>query len=206
MKRDKWKNLVSKKQPLLTPVKRKCKGGFPCGTKPGQGGLAEVGGVAESVETSFWDMPFIKQIIGRDIYSEDEEQPVDNQKLAAELADKILALKKGATPEEVEEVVDEVVDEIDDVSEDPEDPDKMGLIRFVKGAHLVYKRQTEDGSYEELWVYQIDKLDSGSRLKKAILAGTDVELDTLMSADQKQQAELWTAGNAQMIKITGLPN
>ena len=31
-----------------------------------------------------------------------------------------------------------------------DDPDRQGLIRTVKGAHLVYKRKQEDGTYDEL--------------------------------------------------------
>jgi len=170
----------------------------------------------ESVETAFWDMPFIKEILGYDPmnkFAEDEEvsnkdkSPI-NDELTDELVDKIISLKdKKLSPEQKEAEVEKIVDELaTDATGEPEDPDKMGLIRFVKGAHLVFKRQAEDGTYEELWIYQIDRHNSGSKIKKAILAGTDIDLDTEQSEDGKQSCEMWTVGNAQMVKIEGLPN
>lgn len=87
------------------------------------------------------------------------------------------------------------------------DPDRQGEIRKVENAHLVYKRQTEDGTFDELWVYNIDKNDDHYlSTKKAILAGTDIPDDALVSSDKKQRYELITMGNAQLLKIYGLPN
>lgn len=305
MKREKWKNTISKRNPILTPIKRKCKGGYPCGTRPGDGGLADGGGVSEgagsipvysiekatlylekgyklevvfdtktkktrssiittdnntlgrirtdtrdlimdkvplkivdnakyrtvwgydysfdpkkkvseSTETAFWDMPFIKQTLGVNLFDkhvEDEEEvkdgDPDKDKLANDIVDKILALnkkkkKKNLNKSEKNEIVDEIVDEL--VDEEKEDPNKAGLIRFVKGAHLVYKRQSEDGSYEELWIYPISKQESGHKIKRAILAGTDIDISAEQSEDGKQSCELWTSGNAQLVNILGLPN
>lgn len=293
MKRDAWKKHISKKTPLLTPVAVKRKGGYPRGTRPGDGGLADggSGGVAEgraaipyytvdeaiaklergykmevvfdptikktltnilagksiiaklrtevravvmekvpltvvenskhrtvwgynyaapsvkeSVETAMWDVPFVQQIIGRnpfDKYAEDEEeQSTDKESLADKIADEILSVKQkpGNKKEKVKEIVDEIADK------EEIDPSKAGLIRFVQGAHLVYKRQVEDGSYEELWIYPISKDNSGHKIKKAIIAGTDIDIDSEQSEDGKQTCELWTAGNAQLLKIQGLPN
>lgn len=87
------------------------------------------------------------------------------------------------------------------------DPDRQGVIRKVDNAHLVYKRQNEDSTYDELWVYNIDdKVKSEIDVRRAILAGTDIEPTRTRSADGTQTYDLWTAGNAQMLHIQGLPN
>jgi len=88
-----------------------------------------------------------------------------------------------------------------------ENPDRAGVIRVVNNAHLIYKRQTEDGTFEELWIYNIhnatnDELD----IRKDILAGTDIPVKKTKSADGSQSYQLVTMGNAQMMKISGLPN
>jgi hypothetical protein len=87
-----------------------------------------------------------------------------------------------------------------------EDPDRQGLIRTVKDAHLVYKRNTEDGTFEELWVYNVSTLRDELNVKKAILAGTDIPPNKTASPDGSQTYEIWSAGNAEMILIRGLPN
>lgn len=85
------------------------------------------------------------------------------------------------------------------------DPNNM-VKRTVKGSHLVYKRATEEGSYEELWIYQTDNIKNDQTIMKAILAGTDIPAGKMKSEDGMQSYEMWSAGNAQMIKIEGLPN
>lgn len=88
-----------------------------------------------------------------------------------------------------------------------EDPNKQGMIRTVPNAHLVYKRKGEDGLYNELWIYNIDRTSIKTiNTKKDILAGTDIDPSTTQSTDGTQQYELWTIGNATLVKITGLPN
>jgi hypothetical protein len=91
-----------------------------------------------------------------------------------------------------------------------EDPNKRGLIRTVKKAHLVYKRETEDGTFEELWVMNVNKLKDDLAVRKAILAGTDIPSGATKSQDDGtgnvQEYTLWTAGNVEFIKITGLVN
>lgn len=100
--------------------------------------------------------------------------------------------------------VDDLAGDIaNDVSEDP---NRQGLIRVVKGAHLVYKRETEDGSFEELWMYNIVSLRDELKLKKMILAGTDIPPTKTQSDDGSQTYEIWSAGNAELILIRGLPN
>ena len=88
-----------------------------------------------------------------------------------------------------------------------EDPNKQGLIRKIEGAHLVYKRINEDGTYDELWMYNISR---GRRneyeIRSEILANTDIEQKSGVSASGKQKYILWTNNNVQMMQITGLPN
>lgn len=85
-----------------------------------------------------------------------------------------------------------------------EDPDRQGLIRKVKGAHLVYKRQTEDGTFEELWIYKINNVRDEIEIRKAILAGTDIPVNKLQSPDNAQSYEVWTIGDIEMLHIKGL--
>jgi hypothetical protein len=92
-------------------------------------------------------------------------------------------------------------------TEDQPDENHMGSIRAVKGAHLVYKRQAGDGTFSELWMYNIgDHINNAIETKKAIIAGTDIGDNKMQSDDGSQSYELTTMGNAQLIKISGLPN
>jgi len=100
-------------------------------------------------------------------------------------------------------------DDMEDTDEDgePEDPNHQGVIRKVKDAHLVYKRQDEEGTYEELWMYKAgeevsDELD----VRRDVLAGTDIPPGKTKSKDNTQKFDLWTSGNVQFLHITGLPN
>lgn len=90
----------------------------------------------------------------------------------------------------------------------PENLDRQGLIRKVDGAHLVYKRQDEEGTYEELWIYNVNPNDyqDSMNTRKAILAGTDIPPGQTESEDGSQMYDIWTAGNAELLKITGMPN
>lgn len=104
-------------------------------------------------------------------------------------------------------VGDEEHPELDGIADQATaDPDRQGLIRTVKGAHLVYKRDTEDGTFEELWVYNITDMRKELDVKKAILAGTDIPTNKMHSPDGSQTYEIWAAGNAEVILIKGLPN
>lgn len=92
------------------------------------------------------------------------------------------------------------------VDQATEDPDRQGLIRNVKNAHLVYKRQDDDGTYEELWAYKVGSLRDELDIRKAILAGTDIPINQMQSPDGKQVYHLWSSGNIEMLHIKGLPN
>jgi hypothetical protein len=88
-----------------------------------------------------------------------------------------------------------------------EDPDKQGLIRTIPKAHLVYKREGEDGAYEELWMYEIKKgMRDEYDIRNDILAGTDIPPKQTKSEDESQSYTMWTAGDMQLLKIVGLPN
>ncbi|PPD53435.1 MAG: hypothetical protein CTY12_04965 [Methylotenera sp.] len=88
-----------------------------------------------------------------------------------------------------------------------EDPDKQGVVRNVKGAHLVYKRQGENGTYEELWIYNHgNNLTDSIQIRRGIISGTDIPINKTASPDGKQSFSVWTVGNAEMVQITGLPN
>lgn len=106
------------------------------------------------------------------------------------------------------DLADETVHPLEGESDQPEqDPDKMGDIRTVKGAHLVFKRQNSDGTFTELWMYNIGKhVDDAIAVKRAILAGTDIKDGKLRSEDGKQMYQLSTLGNAQLLSIDGLSN
>ncbi len=87
------------------------------------------------------------------------------------------------------------------------DPNRQGLIRTVKGAHLVYKRKNEEGTFDELWVFGTggDMKDT-LQVRRAILAGTDIPPRALKSQDGSQSYTLSTMGNGQILNIKGLPN
>lgn len=88
---------------------------------------------------------------------------------------------------------------------EPEDPNRQGMVRTVKGAHLVYKREVEDGTYEELWQYNISTLRDEITIRKAILAGTDIPVNKAQSTDGSQTFQTWAVGNAELLLVRGLP-
>lgn len=104
-----------------------------------------------------------------------------------------------------EEPTDEFVDDMPEEPTEPEDPNRRGMIRTVKGAHLVYKREVEDGTYEELWIYNASTLRDEITIRKAVLAGTDIPVNKSQSPDGAQSVETWAAGNAELMLIRGLP-
>jgi len=90
--------------------------------------------------------------------------------------------------------------------QEQEDPDKQGVLRKVKGAHLVYKRKSPDGDFEELWVFNTGGgLQDEITIRKAVLAGTDIPPSKTKSDDGIQSYEIVTLGNAQLLSIKGLP-
>lgn len=87
------------------------------------------------------------------------------------------------------------------------EPDAMGYIRTVNNAHLVYKRQNQQGTYDELWVYNIgDDMKDELKVRRAILAGTDIPQGRTQSEDGTQSYTVTTLGNGQILHITGLRN
>lgn len=97
--------------------------------------------------------------------------------------------------------------DFDDEDASDEDSDFQGNIRTVAGASLVYKRPTENGNYEELWIYNVgEDISSESKIRRAILAGTDIPPTSTESDDGTQQSSADTVGNVQFLHITGLPN
>lgn len=106
----------------------------------------------------------------------------------------------------MQEPMDDLSDE--DVPEDEGgDPNRAGTIRHVKDAHLVYKRRNEEGTFDELWLYNISNdMKDELTVRRAILAGTDIAKNKTKSEDGNQNYDLSTLGNAQYLQITGLPN
>jgi len=121
--------------------------------------------------------------------------------------------------EEMSDELSGIEDQPDDVNPDTDndqldstvdaatdDPDRQGLIRTVKKAHLVYKRAADDGTYTELWLYNLQNLQQQTEIKRAILAGTDIPPNQTESPDGSQTYKIWSVGNAEMLEITGLPS
>lgn len=112
-----------------------------------------------------------------------------------------------AQNEPVEQLPADTEFELDQQIEPSDDPNRQGIIRTVDNAHLVFKRQSEDGTFEELWVYNIgDSLDTGLKIRRDILAGTDISQNRTRSEDESQSYDLTTLGNAQILHIKGLSN
>jgi hypothetical protein len=87
-----------------------------------------------------------------------------------------------------------------------DDPNRQGVIRVVANAHLVYKRQNEEGTFDELWIYNTEKgMKSDLEVRRDILAGTDIAPKKTRSDDGTQQYRLQNMGNAQLLHILGLP-
>ena len=115
--------------------------------------------------------------------------------------DELKVVGPGYSPETPESPEDETPE-----VQEWEDPDRQGAIRVIKNAHLVYKRQQEDGTFEEMWIYKIgDDFASEIDVRNDILAGTDIPPNKTKSPDGSQQYTLSTMGDAQILQITGLP-
>ena len=92
--------------------------------------------------------------------------------------------------------------------EEEKDLNRQGLIRKVKNAHLIYKRENETDTYDELWVYRSGKdgIKSEIDIKNDIVSGTDIPVDGLKSDDGEQFYEIWHVGEVIFLKIFNLPN
>lgn len=110
-------------------------------------------------------------------------------------------------PDVAPEEGNDELSQLDDVASNAtEDPDRQGAIRAVKKAHLVYKRESGDGGFEELWVYNVGTMKDELETRKAILAGTDIPPGKTTSPDGTQTYSIWSTGNAELLSIKGLPN
>jgi len=91
--------------------------------------------------------------------------------------------------------------------EDEGDMDRQGVIRTAPDAHLIYKRQNEEGNYDELWIYNTGAdMKDELEIRRNILAGTDIPTSRTKSDDGTQIYTLASMGNAQYLHIRGLPN
>lgn len=107
----------------------------------------------------------------------------------------------------IDDTADTNLDLGDDVEDEDADPNRIGIIRTVDNAHMIYKRKDEEGKFEELWVYNTNgKLGDELNIRRDILAGTDIPPKKTKSPDGDQMYTLTTLGNAQMLHITGLTN
>ena len=114
---------------------------------------------------------------------------------------------EGGEEEPVEELPGDNVQQLSQEEIDAQDPNAQGINRTVDRAHLVFKRQMEDGKFEELWIYNIgDKMEDSLNVRREILSGTDIPRGHTRSEDGQQTYTLHTMGNAQLLHITGLAN
>jgi len=99
-----------------------------------------------------------------------------------------------------------ITDEDEDGKE--ENKNRQGLIRTVKGAHLVYKHQNETDRYDELWVYKTKNngVFQDLDIKNDILSGTDIPINSAKSEDGEQEYDIWHSGDTVFLKIFNLPN
>ncbi len=113
--------------------------------------------------------------------------------------------------EEEQDFDDMSQNQADDIAtNDPDaadsNPDFQGEIRTVRGANLVFKRKMSDGNFEELWIYNVgNDIKRETQIRRAILAGTDIDPGAQESKDGQQRADTSTTGNVQFLHIVGLP-
>lgn len=95
-----------------------------------------------------------------------------------------------------------------DPKEKPKNPNRQGLIRKVKNAHLVYKRENDTDSFDELWVYKSGRngIKSEIDIKNDIISGTDIPVGGVISADGEQSYEIWHVSNIVFLLVKNLPN
>lgn len=158
-------------------------GGYPLGVTPGTGGLPD-GAIDGGV------------VMGEANVGELELDSAKLDNLPSDVAQDDSPADDN-NDQENEPQPDEVRDE---------DPNRQGVIRTVKGAHLVYKRATPDGKFEELWIYNTSPTKAKDEMvvKQAILAGTDIPPGSSSSEDGESSYEMVMLGNATLLHITGL--
>lgn len=119
-----------------------------------------------------------------DVELVDGDQPIDDDSIESDMDDELL----------------------DGEIEDEVNPDMQGLIRSVPGARLVYKREEQDGTYSEMWVYSAADIKKTTGIRKGILSATDIQPGQRVSQDRTQRYETWDSGSIEIMVIKGLPN
>ena len=85
-------------------------------------------------------------------------------------------------------------------------PNKRGVLRIIKDAHLVYKRQNDAGLFDELWIFNSkDNMKDSLTIKRDILSATDIPYRQTKSEDGSQEYSMYTMGDVQFLEIKGLP-
>lgn len=153
------------------------------------------------------------QSLFRHVQAEDEEHTLELNDNTNDEDDTELGLDDTeGSDNEGSDTTDTTSDDLPDTNDvtadnTSENPDKQGMIRKIPNAHLVYKRADETGTFTELWMYEIKKgMRDEFNVRDNILAGTDIPPRQTSSPDGSQSYDMWTAGNMQLIQISGLPN
>ena len=83
------------------------------------------------------------------------------------------------------------------------DPNRHGLIRTIKDAHLIYKRENDTSRFDELWMYKIKSgvIYQDIDIKTDILSGTDIPMNNVASEDGEQTYDIWYSGDIVFLKI-----
>ncbi len=163
------------------------------------------------------DLDFDLNSVGSDEFADDlgfeeDEFSVGDDLEDADLDFDLNSIGSDEFPEDVGAESFETDDQMDaedftnDLEAEEEHPDFQGEIRTVRGANLVYKRKTDEGNFEELWIYNVgNDIKRETQIRRAVLAGTDIDPSAQESADGSQRSETTTTGNVQFLHITGLP-
>jgi hypothetical protein len=103
--------------------------------------------------------------------------------------------------------IEDITDKHNAEKEHDANPDRQGIIRTIPKAHLIYKRTSHNGTYEEMWIYKAgSNYRDENKIRSAILDGTDIDQRLGSSTDGEQTYEIWTCNDRQIMKISGLPN
>lgn len=102
---------------------------------------------------------------------------------------------------------DEFNDPFSDSENDEDDNKEIGILRTIPNASLVYKRKQSDGTFEEMWIFNVTKDNKRTqRIYNDIVSGSDIEQGASYNEDRSQSVDTWSIGNVQMVLISGLAN
>jgi hypothetical protein len=164
-------------------------------------------GIKHSTATTYYER--ISKELGRSTKTEmttgknigDSEDVTDDKFTADEDAgqrDNAQDDETGAGPDEELDINNEIPQS--------DDPNKQGILRAIDNAHLIYKRENAEGTFDELWIYSVDSsMENELNIRRNILAGTDIPPKKSKSDDGNQSYTLTTMGNAQILNILNLP-